>query len=295
MKKIILSTLVASSLVMASEVAENQEQLKIDIAAAKAEAKASAAKVKELEAQLPPNEKLMTHTELGFIQTEGNTKTKTLNLELDAKKGWDKNLVMFSFDAQYAEDNNIESKNKFATELEYGYQFKEKLSITYLVGYKEDKFSGFNYQAYTGPGLKYLLLKTSKHNLNLEGSILYSIDDVEDTKYDAFNNIIAYPNPNNTATASILRGATNEYSSYRAKAAYAWQMLSNLKFDQELTYRSEFEDSKNYFVFSKSALSSKINSIFSAGISYKIDYVNTPPSGKKNTDKTFTANLIIDY
>ncbi|EDZ63198.1 putative outer membrane protein [Sulfurimonas gotlandica GD1] len=295
MNKIVLSLVVASSLLMAAEVAIDQEQLKKDIAQSKAEAKALSAKIKKLEAQLPPNEKLMTHTELGFIQTQGNTKTDTFNLELDAKKGWGKHLIKFLFDAQYAQDSANETKNKYATELEYGYSLTDRLSATYLIGFKQDKFSGYDYQAYTGPGIKYLLVKTTNHNLTLDGSILYSQDDIEDTNYDATGTIIAYPNPNNLATASTTNGAINNYGSYRVKGVYAWQMLTNLKFAQDLSYRSQFKDSTIFFVTSKTAFSSKINSTFSAGISYKVDYVNTPPTGKENTDKTFTANLIIDY
>jgi len=50
-----------------------------------------------------------------------------------------------------------------------------------------------------------------------------------------------------------------------------------------------------YFAFSKTALSTKFSDIFSAGISYKVDYSNSPATGKEYTDRTFTANLIIDY
>lgn len=295
MKKIVLSIAVASSLLMSSDVAQDQVQLKKDIAQSKADAKALAAKIKKLEAQLPPNEKLVTHTELGFIQTQGNTQTETFSLDLNAKKGWGKHLIKFSFDAQYALDNANETKNKYATELEYAYSLSKRLSATYLVGFKKDKFSGYDYQAYTGPGIKYLVLKTQQHNLTLDGSILYSQDDLEDTNYDATGNAINYPNPDNIATASTVYGPVENYGSYRAKGVYTWQMLDNLKFDQDLSYRARFSDSTIYFVTSKTAFSSKINSTLSAGISYKVDYVNSPPSDKETADRTFTANLIIDY
>jgi putative salt-induced outer membrane protein len=263
LKKIILSALVASSLMMAEEVVDKNQ--------------------------------LITHSELGFIQTSGNTDTKTFNLEVDAKKAWDEHKFTFDFDAQYAEDQGVESKNKFSTELGYGCSLTERLSATYLVGYKQDKFSGFDYQAYTGPGLKYLAITGSVHKLDVEGSILYSKDQVEDTKLDATGAVILYPNPDNIAAVSVVNGSSNSYASYRAKAVYAWQMLANLKFDQELSYRAEIKDADVYFVYSKTSFSSKISDILSAGISYKVDYVNTPPQGKENTDKTFTANLIIDY
>ncbi len=280
---------------MSAEIAIDQEQLKSEIDRTKSEIESLDAKVKELEAKLPPNEELMTHVELGFIQTQGNTKTDTFNLEIDMKKNWDKNQVTYFLDGQYASDRENETKNKFATELEYAYSFTDKLSATYLAGYKQDKFSGFNYQAYTGPGIRYQLVASGKHEFSLEGSILYSIDDIEDSNLDAAGEVIEYPNPDNIPISSITYGNTDKYTSYRAKGVYGWQMLENLKFDQELSYRAEFSNSETFFVCSKSALSSKISEIFSAGISYKLDYVNTPPEGKQYTDETFTANLIIDF
>lgn len=265
MKKIILSLAVVTSVVVAAELDENRQN------------------------------PFVTHTELGYVETQGNTKTKTFNLDAKAKKNWDKNALSFLFDAQYASDQDVETKNKFLTELEYNYELTERFAFTYLAGYKQDKFSGYVYQAYTGPGAKYAVLKTQSQNLNLEGSVLYSQDETQDTNYDATGVIIAYPNPTNIATVTSTEGEVQSYGSFRAKGVYEWQILENLKFDQELSYRASFEDSDNYFVFSKTALTSKLSDIFSAGISYKVDYINQAAIGKEYADRTFTANLIIDY
>ncbi|MEA2092087.1 MAG: DUF481 domain-containing protein [Campylobacterota bacterium] len=265
MKKIVLSALVASSLVMANE------------------------------PDLVKDDALVTHTEFGYIETQGNTVTKVYNLDAKVKKGWGRHIFELTFDGQYASDKNIETKNKYLAELEYDYEISDRFALDYLTGYKRDKFSGYRYQFYTGPGAKYKAIVTEAHNLSVEGNVLYSRDSVEDIHYDAAGDIIAYPNPAGIATASTLKGKAKDYTSYRVKGVYGWQMLENLKFDQELSYRAEFKDSDIYFVYSKTAFSSKISDIFSAGISYKVDYVNTPPEGKEYTDRTFTANLIIDY
>ncbi len=265
MKKIVLSALVASSLVMASE------------------------------PDLVKDDALVTHTEFGYIETQGNTKTKTFNLDAKVKKGWSRHIFELSFDGQYAEDKHVETKNKYLIELEYDYDITDRFAFNYLVGYKQDKFSGYDYQFYTGPGVKYKAIVSKAHNLNIEGNILYSQDSKESIYYDA-KGTIEYPNATNRVPTGVLEyGTTNDYASYRAKAVYNWQILKNLKFDQELSYRAEFKKAENYFVFSKTALTSKFTDIFSAGISYKVDYVNSPPKGKEYTDRTFTANLIIDY
>lgn len=214
---------------------------------------------------------LVTHAELGYTSTSGNTDTKSYTLDLDMKKAWDKHLFTFLFDTQYSDDNGVETNNKFLTELTYDYQFTDKFAFAYLVGYKDDKFSGYNYQAYTGPGIKYKVIAQEAHNLSVEGNILYSQDEIQTPK------------------------ETVDYTSLRAKGVYEWQILENLKFAQELSYRTDLEENDNYFVYSKSGLISKLSDIFSFGISYKVDYVNAPPANVVHADKTLTANLIVDY
>ena len=295
MKKIVLSILVCSSLLLSAETIEIQEQLKIDIAKAKDDVSKAKARIKDLEAKLLNNEKFVTHTELGFIKTDGNTATESLNFDAEIKKGWSKNLFILSLDAQYAKDNDIESKNKYTAEIEYNYLITDRLSSVALLGYKRDKFSGFDSQFYIGPGLKYALIKTSTQDLNIEGNILYSIDEIEDINYNAAGEIINYPNAQNEPIASSMSGKTNKYGAYRAKALYTLEIFENLKFKQELSYKAEIDDSKIYFIFSNTAFSSKLSDIFSAGISYKLDYVNSPPGEKENKDSTLSINLIIDY
>lgn len=297
MKKILLTALVASSLVMAVD----EEQIRQEMSDVKAQIKALNDNLKELHAQLPKEvvkkeEKenpFVTHTELGYISTSGNTNTTTFNLDAEVKKNWRKHSLELSLLMQYGTEDDVENKNKLLTELMYGYDYTKRLTFDYLVGYKEDKFSGFEYQFYTGPGAKYKAIKSEKHNLSLEGNVLYAVDVIQDTYHDGLGNPVVYPYP--AGSVSNNDGETRTYASYRAKIVYAWQIFDNLKFNETLSYRSEFADADNYFAYSKTTLSSKLSDIFSAGIGYQIDYTNQPAVGKTSTDKTFTFNLIVDY
>ena len=243
MKKILLRTIVISSLALAAQAADADT--------------------------------LVTHTELGYIQTDGNTKTKTFNLDANAKKAWGRHHGSLKIDGQYGSADDIENKKKYLLEANYDYAFTERFAFNYLAGYKSDIYSGFDYQFYTGPGAKYQMIKLEKHNLSLTANILYSQDNYH------------VPNANGDDT--------NDYTGYKAQGVYLWDIVNNLKFTQELGIRGDFDDSENYFVNSKTALTTKISDIFSAGISYKIDYVNQPLPGLDNKDTTLTANLIMDY
>jgi putative salt-induced outer membrane protein len=260
MKKLLLISLTAASLLMATE---------------------------------DPNA-FVSHSELGFNHTAGNTDTTTLTLDAKAEKKWSRHSLNAFIDGQYAENNNVESKNKFVTELNYEYVLTHRLSFTYLAGYRDDKFSSFDYQIYTGPGAKYLVFKDDVHNLTVDGSLLYAKDSIARVNFDIDGNPIMYPNPGNIPTYSTEPSYIEQYAAYRLKALYERQLLDNLKFGQELSYRSSFKDQGNFFIYSKSALTSRLSALFSAGLSYKIDYVNKPGDAER-TDTTLTANLIMDY
>ncbi|MEA3484006.1 MAG: DUF481 domain-containing protein, partial [Pseudomonadota bacterium] len=169
--------------------------------------------------------------------------------------------------------------------------------FNYLVGCKNDKFSGYNYQVYTGPGTKYKLIKEEFYKLILKGNILYSQDEIEDIHRTADGSVINYPNKDNLIANpnQTIQGKVKSYAAFRAKAMYEWKILDNLKFTQDLSYRTKIDSTDNYFVYSKTTILSKISDIFSLGINYKIDYVNAPPEGKKRSDKTTSINLVVNY
>lgn len=213
---------------------------------------------------------LLTHSEFSYINTQGNTNTSSLAFEGSAKQGWEMHLIRAHADAYRSEDEGKESKNKYSVELNYDYQFAPHFSLNYLLGYKEDRFSGFDYQFYTGPGMGLKVLDSNVQKLDFQGNLLYAKDKPDFLPSD-------------------------EYLSTKLGGIYEWKIQEHLKFIQEATYRVNLEETKYYFLYSKTALETKINSNFSMGVSYKVDYVNTPPPPSLHSDRTFLVSLIIDY
>lgn len=213
----------------------------------------------------------VSHLELGYIQTDGNTNTRTFNAEGNIKKDIEKHSFKLGFDGQYADDDGEKIKNRYKITGDYLYNFNDSLALGYVIGYKYDEFLGFDYQIATGPFVKYTALETKTQKLAFDVAGLYSRDKIKD-------------------------GDSNDYGSAAAALSYEWQMLENLKFTENANYRVDVSDMDVYYVFSKTAFTSKISDMFSAGISYKVDYTNILPAGiSSHTDKTFSINLILDY
>jgi len=217
------------------------------------------------------NGDIASHSEFSYINTKGNTNTTSLAFEGNAKSKWDLHIFRVHADAYRASNNGTTAKNKWSTEFNYDYQFDEVISTNYMIGYKEDRFSRFDYQFYTGPGLGWKVMDDPSEKLSLQGNILFAEDKPQEIP-------------------------KNDYFSSKIGADYQWKIQDNLKFIQEATYRVNLEETKYWFAYSKTAIESKINSTLSMGVSYKVDYVNTPPPlTLSHTDKTFMVSLIVDY
>jgi len=221
-------------------------------------------------ADAPADASFKTHTELAYVNTSGNTDASAFAATFKGAKTFENFALRVDAFGNYAEDNNVESKNQWGIELNYDRTLTEHLAFNYLVGYKDDRFSGYDYQFYTGPGLLHHTLATEAHTLNTQVNILYARDRVE-------------------------TGDVNEYAALKAGLDYEWRIQENLKLIEEASIRTDLSDMKNYFLTSKTALQNKINSTFSMGVSYKVDYTNEPVDGKTTTDKTLMVSLIIDY
>ena len=308
-KKLWLAPLLAVSLFATESSAEDIAQDTAELEVAKSTVEEAKLEMETAKKKLDAAQKIIdkeaekhlsfsSHTELGYVSTSGNTDTKTGSLDAMGKWKLEKNTLQLDIDYIYGEQSGIENKNKFAAELNYDYRFSKHFAFNYLVGYKDDKFSGYDYQFYTGPGIKYVAIENDVHILNFQTNILYSSDAEMDKFYTDATYTIETPYPYVPVQGAFVdpaSGQTNEYASFLIKGDYAWNITGSLKFIQDLSYRTDIEDSDIYFVNSKTGLLSKINSTFSMGVNYKIDYVNTPPVGNEHTDKTFTLTLSIDY
>lgn len=213
---------------------------------------------------------MITHSVFSYMNTKGNTDITSLSFEASAKKGWELHEWRGHVDTYRSSDSGKLSSNKWSSEFNYDYRFCPRVSLNFLAGYKDDSFSGFDYQLYGGPGVGVKLIDNPVHKLDLQGNVLYAEDKAENKRKD-------------------------DYFSSKAGIIYHYKVLENLKFIQEATYRINLEERDYQFAYSKTAIENKITPTFSLAVSYKIDYVKTPPPPSLNTDRSFLVGLVIDY
>lgn len=288
MKK--LSLLLALTVTMLSA----SDEIQNNIAQKKAQVDELNKEIKTLESQLPkdPNP-FHLHAAAGYSLNSGNTNTEAFNGDAKISQAINKNLFELTALMQYSKEDGKETKNRISGELIYSRALDDKTSLNYLAGYKDDKFSGYDYQFYTGPGAKYQFIKDEVQSFSMDANLLYAQDAISDTYHDSLGNIVDYPYP--AGSINQHDGHTDSYASYRLQGVYDLQLRENVKFAQLLNYRSELGDTKNYFIFSKSTLSAKISDVFSVALNYYVDYANKPAADKTSTDKILAFSLVADF
>ena len=236
--------------------------------------------------------KFSAHAELSYANTAGNTDTQDLAGNLKLNIPFYNNDIRFVGNALYSDvteyDTNgtylrdIRTKNRWDAELNYDYNFNETIAFNYLLGGRGDEFSTFSYQAYTGPGAIVTPVKTDDHDLKFQANVLY----MWDQHREDFNS------DTNVTTDAYM----HNYSGYQVSMDYEYRFTKTSKFIQYLMYRSEFDDTSNYFGKSKTAVESKVSDIFSMGVSYTIDYTNNKAYDVRSyTDAVFLVSLIADF
>lgn len=214
-----------------------------------------------------------SRAELSYVNTSGNTDTQSLAGKLDMKKEGRLNRYFIGGSYQRAEDSGEETSDKLLVESRYERVLTERLFGLITAGYLRDKFSGYDFRAYAGPGAGVELLRNPAQRLQGLLSILYN--------HDEFS----------AGTAS-----TDDYATAKATLKYRWKPLETLTFKETFDYSTSLEETERSFIDSVTGVEVKVNGNISIGVNYTINYQNRPPSEElRHTDTSLLTTLIIDY
>lgn len=209
---------------------------------------------------------LFTQSKVSYINPKKSTDIPLVAFDGAIKKQWDEHGLNINVNLCKSTDTEKMSKEKWTSELSYNYQVGSWMCINYLVGYKEDRFIGLDYQLYSRPEIEVNAINYGTHKLDLKVNVLYGENKLETLQSDSF-------------------------SSSKVGAIYRWQPKDNLKFTQESFYRVNLENTQYSYFNSKIGMETKLTPTISMGLQYKVDCMNIPLSPSR-TDRTFLVSLI---
>jgi putative salt-induced outer membrane protein len=218
-----------------------------------------------------------TRAELSYVSTSGNTETSTIAAKLDLKKEGPVNRYFATGSYLRAEDSGTDTSDKLKAEGRAERVLTPRLFALLTAGYLRDRFSGYDFRAWAGPGLGADFLRTDVQSLTGLFSVLYNRDE-------------------------FSRGtlARDDYPTAKATAKYEYKprlpQFKNLTFKETLEWFTSLKETERWFVDSVTAVEARVNGHLSLGVSYTINHQNSPPSPELDrTDTTLLTSLIIDY
>jgi len=207
------------------------------------------------------------HAELGGYVTTGNTENVGIAAAMELKRDgldWRHKLRV---QADYQESLGITTRERYLAAYEPNWKFDDRAYLYGAAQYESDRFSGFSDRVSLSSGIGYSAIKSPAVKLDLEVGPAF--------RYTRF---IAQPAESNAAA--------------RGSLDFGWKITRGISVTQNA---SAYLQNANSTVSSKSALLTKLFGPLSAQFSYSLQYESTPAIGRKSTDSTSRAALVVDF
>ena len=216
--------------------------------------------------------KLKNETEIGMIESTGNSEIYTVNAKTNNTQKWSRSSINFGGYYIYGESAYTVSARNWNILTKYERELTPKLSIIFGEIIEGNKFTGIKSRYNTDLGPRYFYLKNDSQTFFSELVYRYTIED----RYAPLENTYDHK-------ARLYNEFEHRYS-------------SQMQYKLWLEYIPNFSDGKDYLINTEASLTAILNSTFSLRISYKGMYDNQPASSDfKNYDSITTTSLVAKF
>ncbi|MBL4712210.1 MAG: DUF481 domain-containing protein [Gammaproteobacteria bacterium] len=210
--------------------------------------------------------------EFGFIRTTGNTETQTAALKADVTYEVDKwrhtgHAEGYGTESADAAGNNAVSAERYELSGKSDYKFNEYDYVFGLVKLQKDRFSGFEYEDTVSVGYGRKVIKQEDMELDLEigpGIRFFKVDG----------------------------GKSDDEALVRLAGKYWWQITSNSKFTQDLSFDIGEEITSTESI---TGVQANINSTLALKFTYTIRNKSETPAGVDETDTEIATTLVYTF
>lgn len=205
--------------------------------------------------------------ELGGYVSSGNTENVGLTAQVDLKRDgidWRHKLLL---QADYQESLGQVTRERYLAAYEPNWKLSDRGYIYGAAQYERDRFSGFTDRVSLSTGAGYSAIKRPELKLDLELG-------------PAFR------------STRLITDATESNVAARGSLDLDWKVSRGITVRQNA---SAYLQDANSTISSKSALLARLLGPLSAQLSYTLQYESMPPAGRKTTDTTSRAALVLDF
>ena len=205
--------------------------------------------------------------EVGGYMTTGNTQNTGVTAGVELRRealGWRHKLRL---QADYQESLGSVTRERYLAAYEPNWKFDDRAYVYGAAQYESDRFSGFHDRISLSSGTGYSAIKSPGMKLDLELGPAYRL-------------------------TRFIDSTTESNLAARGSIDFDWKLNRSITVRQNA---SAYLQDANSTVASKSALLARLIGPLSAQISYTLQYESMPPVGRKNTDTTSRAALVVDF
>ncbi|QDX24846.1 DUF481 domain-containing protein [Sphingomonas suaedae] len=205
--------------------------------------------------------------EVGGYVTTGNTETVGLTGVLDVKREALRWRHKLRLQADYQESLGQTVRERYLAAYEPNFKIDDRAYVYGAAQYESDRFLGYYDRVSVSAGAGYTAIKSSAVKLDLELGPAF--------RHTAFTD--------DTIERNVAA---------RGKLDLDWKLSKGVTFSQDA---SAYLQDANSTVQGKTALRVKLFGPFSTQMSYAVNYESMPPVGRKTTDTTTRASLLVDF
>lgn len=212
--------------------------------------------------------------ELAFLSTSGNTDTSSLGggLELNYNpKPW---LFTLKGSVLHAATDGVTTAENYTASVKGARDLTERLDVFVGGGWLRNRFSGIQNLWNGDAGVGFKLLTGPAQNLRAEAGVGYTSE--EDIVLGVFT-------------------PTRNYANARAGLFYKWQFTKTASFSNDFNFLADLDQTSNWFITDKAAITANISSIFALQASWTLLYRNQPVPGFDHTDTATAVGLVAKF
>ncbi len=205
---------------------------------------------------------------LGGSKNTGNTESEELNVAIKTlyESGKLETEGKLDFDVRREDENT--TKQRLVVDLQPRYALSERWYAFGFFEYRDDRFSGFEYEFIESAGLGYRVFDSERLSWALEAGPGARQSKVEDT------------------------GDVDDQLLFRAASRFAWQISETAKFSNDTEF---IVDSERRRTENETALSTKIIGDLSGRLSFEIRHNSNPPDDNESTDTQTKISLVYGF
>jgi putative salt-induced outer membrane protein len=222
----------------------------------------------------PPDPLWFGKLNFSFLSTSGNTDTTSIGGAAEVNYNPKPFLFTLKGAYLYSQTDGVVTAESSAASLRGNYDLTPRFYVFAGAGYLRNTFSGIDSLWSIDGGAGYKLFDGPAHFLKAEAGPGWT------NEKDIIDDVVQ---------------PSRSYANVRAALYYKWQFTKTAAFTNDFAYLLDLDDTQNYFITNKAAITADISKIFALEASWTLLWRNQPVPGFGHTDTTTAVGIVAQF